>query len=221
MSTRLLSPTFLFRFSADCGYRRPLWSKTNGTDLDEAYRLPNLGGLNSQACFSEVRAGWSEEGIGFRLIVTGKSEPPETNPTRFESSDAIGIWIDTRNTQNIHRASRFCHRFLFLPAGGGRREEEAIGFMMRINRAKEDPKTFNSDFLPAKCTLNKRGYTLDGLIPAKQLSGFDPVEHHRIGFFYAVTDLQMGWNTWFNSPEFPFAEDPSLWGTLDLKPEKK
>ena len=29
------------------------------------------------------------------------------------------VWIDTRNTQNIHRAGRFCHRFAFLPVGAG------------------------------------------------------------------------------------------------------
>ena len=29
--------------------------------------------------------------------------------------------IDTRDVRNVHRATRFCHRFLFLPTGGGNR----------------------------------------------------------------------------------------------------
>jgi hypothetical protein len=43
------------------------------------------------------------------------------------------------------------------------------------------------------------------------------VEHPRLGFCYAVMDRELGWQTFTVGPEFPFAEDPSLWGTLELE----
>lgn len=217
MSSPLIAPTFLFRFSVPCRYKQTIWTK-EGSSLTPDYQLPKLGSLNGRKEFAELRAAWSDKGISFQLIVKGKSEPPMTNSTRIEASDALGIWIDTRNTQNIHRASRFCHRFVFLPGGGGgaRKDDEAYGFMMRINRAKDDPKTYGTQLLPAKCEVKKRGYVLDAVVPAQMLYGYDPSEHSKIGFFYAVSDLQLGWNTWFHGPDFPFAEDPSLWGTLEL-----
>jgi hypothetical protein len=31
-----------------------------------------------------------------------------------------------------------------------------------------------------------------------------------------VVDRELGWQTFTVGPEFPFVEDPSLWGTLEL-----
>ena len=218
MSSQLIPPSFLFRFEARCKHREKIWVN-NQAPLTPEFQVPGFAALNDRKDFAELRAAWSPKGLSFRLIVKGKSEPPYTNPTRIEASDALALWIDTRNTQNIHRASRFCHRFLFLPGGGGgaRKDDQAYGCMLRINRAKDDPKTYSAQLLPATCEIKKRGYVLDAVIPAQVLSGYDPEEHPKLGFFYAVTDLELGWNTWFHGPDFPFAEDPSLWGTLELK----
>lgn len=215
MNPVLVAPSFLFRFSAPCYYQQDLWSK-DGANLTPRHALTSFAALNGGREFAQVRMGWSEQGLAFRLTVKGKSEPPVSYPARLDASDAFGLWIDTRNTSGIHRASRFCHRFLFLPDGGDRKGDEAYGFMLRINRAKDDPKTYSSAMFPAKCSIKKTGYVLDGFVPSDALSGFDPVEYPRLGFFYAVADRELGWNTWSHGPEFPFAEDPSLWGTLEL-----
>jgi hypothetical protein len=37
-----------------------------------------------------------------------------------------------------------------------------------------------------------------------------------LGFSYAVMDRELGWQTFTVASEFPFDEDPSLWGTLEL-----
>jgi hypothetical protein len=60
------------------------------------------------------------------------------------------------------------------------------------------------------------GYLLQACVPAEALTGFDPAEHGRLGFTYAVVDRELGWQTFSIGPEFPFVEDPSLWGTLEL-----
>ncbi len=61
------------------------------------------------------------------------------------------------------------------------------------------------------------GYSLQVLIGAAGLTGFDPEEHPRLGFTYAVVDRELGWQTFSVGSEFPFQDDPSLWGTLDLR----
>jgi hypothetical protein len=59
------------------------------------------------------------------------------------------------------------------------------------------------------------GYLLAAHIPAAALTGFDSDEHPRLGFSYAV--IEHGWQTFTVGPEFPFVEDPSLRGELELK----
>lgn len=115
----LLPTRFLFRFSAACRYRDPLWT-AEGAGLDESYRLPQLAELEGRAAWADVRAAWSEAGLAFAVHVRGKKQPPWCREGRADDSDCLQIWIDTRDVHNVHRAGRFCHRFVFLPCGGGR-----------------------------------------------------------------------------------------------------
>ena len=76
-------------------------------------------------------------------------------------------------------------------------------------------------FAPAGSVLfkvhaKKSGYLLEAFLPAVALNGYDPDEHRRLGFFYAVHDTEMGEQTLGLDADFPFAEDPSLWSVLEL-----
>jgi hypothetical protein len=124
--------------------------------------------------------------------------------------------IDTRNTQSIHRASQFCHRFVFLPQGDGRLLGDPVAQLAEINRAKEQPKPVSPERLKKLSEKRIDGYLMQAFIPADAITGFDPNEHPRLGFSYAVTDREMGWQTFSLDPSFPFLSDPSLWGTLVL-----
>ena len=55
MSETLLPQRFLFRFSAPCHYRDPLW-KSGGARLEEVHRLVSLAELEDQAAIAEVSA---------------------------------------------------------------------------------------------------------------------------------------------------------------------
>ena len=132
------------------------------------------------------------------------------------TATACRFWIDTRDAHNIHRASRFCHRFIFLPSGGGQRLDQAVAELVPINRAKESPKPVAAGSLRVQSTKRHDGYLLHAFIPASTLTGYDPNETQRLGFSYAVVDRELGWQTFSVGPEFPFVEDPSLWGTLEL-----
>jgi len=148
--------------------------------------------------------------------VRGKELPPWCRDSKIEDSDGVQVWIDTRNTQNIHRAGRFCHRFAYLPAGAGRRLDEPVAALLAINRAKESPREIEPRQLRVRSERKTDGYLMEMHIPAETLTGFSPADQPALGFTYAVIDRELGWQTFGVGPELPFVEDPSLWGTLDL-----
>jgi hypothetical protein len=215
MTDQLVSPTMLFRFAAPCYRADSLWS-ASGVKLAEKHRLPCFGELEGKQPFADVRLAWSEQGLAMNVLVQGKEQPPWCRDSKIEDSDGVQVWIDTRNTQNIHRAGRFCHRFAFLPAGAGRRLDEPVAALLAINRAKESPREIEPRQLRVHCERKKDGYLLEMHLPAETLTGFNPADHPALGFSYAVIDRELGWQTFSVGQELPFTEDPSLWGTLDL-----
>jgi hypothetical protein len=215
MSETLISPTMLFRFAAPCFYTDARWS-ADGIKLGEKYRLPCFAELHGKQPFADVRLAWNEAQVLLNVTVRGKEQPPWCRDSRIDDSDGIQFWIDTRNTQNIHRAGRFCHRFAFLPIGAGRRLDEPLAVMLAINRAKESPREIDPRQLAIRGARLADGYSLAGAIPAAALTGYNPAEHPAIGFSYAVIDRELGWQPFTVGPELPFVDDPSLWGTLDL-----
>ena len=215
MSEVLMTPTMLFRFAAPCFYAPELWS-AGGIKLAEKHRLPCFGELEGKQPFADVRLAWSERGLAMTVQVRGKEQPPWCRDSKIEDSDGVQFWIDTRNTQNIHRAGRFCHRFAFLPAGAGRRLDEPVAALLAINRAKESPREIEPRQLRVRAERTKDGYLMEMHVPAETLTGYNPTDHRALGFTYAVIDRERGWQTFSVGQELPFVDDPSLWGTLDL-----
>lgn len=215
MSSQLLPTRFLFRFAAPCLYDPTLGAKAP-SELETPYRLPILGELEGQPAIADVRAAWSESGLGFSVRVEGKKHPNWCRETKLEDSDALQVWIDTRDTHNIHRASRFCHRFVFLPGGAGRNYNQPVADQLLVDRARENANPVRPGHL--QITLEKRigGYVMAVFIPAAALTGFNPTDHPRLGFTYFVFDRELGQQYFSLGSEFPFASDPSLWGTLEL-----
>lgn len=215
MSDALVPARFLFRFSLPCLYRPQLWTAT-GANLEEAHRLASLAELEGRSAGVDFRAAWSEAGLAVSIQVQGKRQPPWCRATRSEDSDGLQLWIDTRDVHNVHRASRFCHRFIFLPSGGGRRLDEPVAQMLPINRARELPRPVAAEQLRVRCQRRGNDYLLEALVPAEALTGFDPQEHPRLGFNYALIDRELGEHALSAGSPMPYAEDPSLWATLEL-----
>jgi hypothetical protein len=205
----------LFRFAAPCLRTDEKWSAA-GLKLAENHRLPCFAELSGKKSFADVRLAWNEQGIALNVIVRGKEQPPWCRDSRIDDSDGVQFFIDTRNTQNIHRAGRFCHRFAFLPVGSGRKLDEPLAVLLAINRAKESPREIDPGALKIRCQRLPDGYLIEGLIPAAALTGYSPADQPAIGFSYAAIDRELGWQTFSVGPELPFIDDPSLWGTLDL-----
>jgi hypothetical protein len=215
MSEKLLPARFLFRFAAPCLYDAALGSKPPA-ELPAQHRLPSLGELEAQGAFADVRAAWSEAGVALSVRVEGKKHPSWCRETRLEDSDALQVWIDTRDTHTIHRATRFCHRFAFLPGGAGRNFEQPVADQLLVDRARENANPVRPGQLQVASEKRVGGYVLAAFIPAAALTGFNPADHPRLGFTYFVFDRELGQQYFSLGSEFPFAADPSLWGTLEL-----
>jgi hypothetical protein len=212
---RLVDPTILFKFEVRLLRADLSWTK-RGLDLPPACRMPSFGALSGGPIFADLRIGWSTDGIGFTLKVAGKRAMPWCRDTRLDESDGLQLWMDTRNSPNIHRATQHCHRFLWLPAGGGPQRDRPVATIVPINRARANPKPIAAGSLLIHAAPKHDGYELSGLIPTKAMTGFDPIDQPRIGFYYAVNDRELGNQSLTLSDFFPVAEDPSLWGEAAL-----
>jgi hypothetical protein len=215
MSESLLPKRFLYRFSVPCLHRDPIWTGES-ENLDARHRLIALAELEGRPTPAEVRAAWSEAGLAFTVLVRGKRQAPWCRVNCPEDSDGVWLWIDTRDVHNVHRATRFCHAFLFLPVGGGNRLADPIGRWIPIHRARENPRPIDAEQLKLLSRRAKDGYVLDVFLPAAALTGYDPQEHPRLGFTYLVVDRELGEQTFSADRPMPFEEDPSLWATLEL-----
>ncbi len=213
---RLVPPTALFRFEIPCLAIENVWEPTGKCELDERYCIPDFGRLDDHQPFADLRFAWSRKGFAISLIVNGKKQMPWCRHSRLESSDGLTLWLSTRETDNIHRANRFCHQFVLLPCGRGPRLDQPIASHVMIQRATENSKTLPAGALQIRSQRRKDGYAIRAAIPSFALTGFDPDEHRRLGFFFAVLDQELGWQMLALSPEFPVASDPSLWATLQL-----
>jgi hypothetical protein len=215
MSNQLLAPSFLFRFAAPCLYAAPIWSP-KGKSLGEEYRLPSFTELDDVPQRVDVAAAWNEQGLCFNVTTSGKKQLPWCRENKIEDSDGFYVWVDTRDTHNIHRASRFCHQFVFLPGGTGSKLDEPIAEILAINRARESPKPLRRNLLQVVSHKLKDGYRLECFIPAEGLTGWEPSENPKLGFHWAVADREIGEHTFCCPPGLPYKEDPSVWGTLEL-----
>ena len=215
MNESLLPSRLLFRYSVPCRHQTPLWT-ARGVELSENYRLPDFGQLESQRAYADVRMAWSHDGLALDVHVAGKRLPAWCRDNRLEDSDSLQVWIDTRDTHNIHRASRFCHRFICLPAGGGRQYLEPVADQLLIDRARENARPVRPGQVQIRATLRADGYHLAAILPAGALTGYEPDEHPRLGFTYRLFDREFGEQTFSASSDFPFASDPSLWATVEL-----
>ncbi|MEM9185390.1 MAG: hypothetical protein AAGB00_02710 [Planctomycetota bacterium] len=218
----LLAPRFLFRFAVPLRRKSPIWSK-RGVTLDEGYRLPDLAALDAgtpsaEPRMADVRMAWDFDGLTLIVKVEGKQTPVWCRDSRLEDSDGLQVWIDTRATHNIHRASKFCHRFVFLPAGAGRGAAEPVADQLLINRARENAQPVRPRQLQVASKVKADAYAMAAHIPASALDGYDPTQYQSLGFHYQLIDRERGVQTFANGMEFPVDEDPSCWATLELQP---
>ena len=216
----LIPNRFLVRVAHPCPFvkdaPRQKDAKGHLFELPESARLDNFAALDEQKSFADVRLAWNDFGLAVQVEVKGKEQPAVGDAEKTRSSDGLWLFLDTRDARASHRASRFCHAFLFLAAGGGSEKDEPFIFQAKINRAQQDAPMANLAEIPFRGHRLKGGYRLEAFLPAAALNGFDPQEHPRLGVYYCVRDQELGDQFLSMGWDFPFADDPSLWEVLEL-----
>jgi len=216
----VLPTAFLFRYRFPVPYVSGMRSgRSARLNLPDDGRLPFPPAVDGVAPFATLTIGWNEDGLGLSVRVEGKQQLPQGSMRDAAESDGLQVWIDTRDTQSIHRAGRFCHHFCLLPTGGktpSKKKPQPVAVQLPIARARSDAPLVESQAIPVFARLFKDGYRLDAWLPAEALHGFDPEANPRLGFYYCIRDAELGTQTLSVAEEFPYTYDPSLWSTLEL-----
>lgn len=179
--------------------------------------LPSLSAeLAGQPKFGQVRLGVGRDALFFQADVQGKHKLPWCRESRVEDSDGLHVWLDTRNSREIHRATKYCHRFGFFPMGRGPKADLPFVGWAPINRARENPPPPPDDQVAIRARVSEGRYRLVAAMQFTALSGLDLNDFPTVGFYFAIADRELGWQSLALQPDLPVAENPSLWSQLLL-----
>jgi len=220
-ATSLIPQTFWFRLAIPCPRvdGLPKASELGRLlDLPESCRVVPTVALEGRSPWSEARVAWSPKGLALQFEVRGKLSKIRNAPYMADASDGVQIWIDTRDTRDVHRATRFCHRFSATLAPDKAKKSVAVKFEQKpIHRALADAPLARPEAIRARAEATKNGWRLELFLGAEALNGFDPETNRRLGLAYQVSDPDRGDEFLTVGRDFPIGEDPSLWATLELR----
>ena len=215
-----LDPRALAPEALDASYSAPFWSQIElAEDSPLAARARNRakGRERTNASLFDFRLAWLPTGLAFTTVVAGKSEQSIFLPTRLEHADSIRLCLDTRDVKESHRASRFCHRFVFYPTvAASPTESRPIAQWAPINRAKASPSPVDVSLFALASERRADGYAFSAFLPSGALTGYDAEEFNRIGLHYIVFDSEHGAFALQHYAPLPAEEDPSLWPSFEL-----
>jgi hypothetical protein len=203
-----------FRFEVPIHY----WDRRPHLDGDLTkwpgrFLVPPLGELEGARPYAAVYWAWNESGLYFAYHIARRWGPLRCDPNQWWKGDGARLCIDTRDTRDVKRGTRFCHFFYFLPQGGGRDGSRPIVGFHRMSRAKESPPVPDVSLIRV-CAVHRPGCcSFEAAIPASCLNGWDPAEHPRIGVFYKIKDSARGAQTLTVADDLGWNVDPSTWAT--------
>ena len=216
--TALIPNRFLFDFEFPLHYRANVPAIDGDlSDWSDADLLPQLSELDGREEFAEVWGCWNESGISIACRVTNKQRPLRCDPAEYWRGDNLRLCTDMRDARTVKRATRFCQQFFFLPTGGGARRDRPVAGVAKIKRAREDAPVVHPEQILIASRITRSGYTLEAHIPGECLSGYDPEEHPRIGFYYIVEDREYGQQYLTIGDDLYWYVDPSTWATAVLR----
>ncbi len=212
----LLDPTLLVRVKFRAHQLDRKFALRPETLPDEAI-LPSLSAeLAGEPKFAQVRMAIGTNALFFQLDVQGKKQLPWCRESRMEDSDGLHVWIDTRNSRDIHRATKYCYRLGLFAMGRGPKADLPFAGWAPINRARDNSQPPPDNLMVVRAAVQADRYRVVASVHFEALVGFDRQDFPVIGFYYGVQDRELGWQSLALQPTFPVAEDPSLWGQLQI-----
>jgi hypothetical protein len=222
MAKELLPQAFWFRLCAPCPRVNeiPRHGRREGLlDLPTTCVVANLSTLEQRVPWASVRAAWNPQGLGIAILAQTPAGLAARSADRPEGFADVNLWIDTRDTRDVSRATRFCHRFSArLTLAYDRKNLDVAISQRSIARAVADAPICSPGLLRTHAELSRTGWLLEVFLPAAALHGFDPDTNRRLGFAYQVSDHEREDQFIGVGRDFPIGENPSLWATLELQP---
>jgi len=215
----VVPPSLLCDFQLPIPQCQPPSKKKKGQllSLPENAELFLPASMNEGAIFASISAGWNPDGLAFSFRISGKPEPPTGRSSDLKRSDAILLWIDTRPSGNVHRATEYCHHFAALPTDEDHDDQPHVLVLpiaqQRDKKIESDPRR-----MLMRTHVTSAGYDFELWIPGTQLYGFREFSDiGRIGFYAVVQAAHLGEQPLEVDDSFPYSYDPSLWLHLELK----
>lgn len=213
---QLLDPSLLVRLRFKAARIDRAFAHRPETLPDEAI-LPSLNTeLSGELKFAQVRMAVGSNALFFQLDVQGKKQLPWCRESRLEDSDGLHVWLDVRNSRDVHRATKYCYRIGFFPMGRGPKADLPFAGWAPINRARENSQPPPDDRMAIRSALQADRYRVVAGLHFEALPGLELQDFPVVGFYYAVQDRELGWQSLALQPTLPVAEDPSLWGQLQI-----
>jgi hypothetical protein len=164
--------------------------------------------------FAQVRVAVGSNALFFQADIQGKRQLPWCRDSRLEDSDGLHIWIDTRHSREVQRATKYCHRYGFLPMGRGPKADLPYAGWAPINRARETSPQPPDDLLAIRARVADGRYRLIAAVHFDALHGIDVSDFPVIGCYFCILDRELGWQSLSMQPDMSSTENPSLWSEL-------
>ena len=213
----IVPPSFLFQYQLSVPRVDGLPKKKGKSlQLPDTARVFVPSSLNEGTAGLELKLGWNPDGLAIEIAVRGKKEETAGRRHDLKNSDVVYVFLDTRHTANVHRATEFCTALLILPSDEAADDKPTVQFVeiaqQRVTRREPDAKR-----VMVNIQNQSDGYLLNLWIPAAQMPGFDQIEEIcHLGFYIVVEDTELGQLPLSIGDDFPVAHDPSTWLQLNL-----
>ena len=213
----IVPPSFLFQYQLSVPRIDDLpRKKGRGLQLPDTARVFVPATMNDGVERLDVRLAWNPDGLGMELNVRGKKLEISGRRSDLKHSDYVLVFIDTRQTANVHRATKFCTALQILPSDEATHDQPTAQFIdiaqQRGTHCEQDAKS-----VVLAVELVNDGYRLELWIPAAQMPGFSEApEIGHLGFYVVVEDTELGQLPLSIGDDFPIAHDPSTWLQLNL-----
>ena len=213
----IVPPSFLFTYQLSVPRIDDLpRKKGRGLQLPDTARVFVPATMNDGVARLDVRLAWNPDGLGMELIVRGKKLEISGRRSDLKHSDHVLVFIDTRQTANVHRATQFCTALQILPSDEATHDQPTAQFIDIVQQRSTHREQDAKDVVLAVELVND-GYRLELWIPAAQMPGFaEAPEIGHLGFYVVVEDTELGQLPLSIGDDFPIAHDPSTWLQLNL-----
>jgi len=184
-------------------------------ELGKENSLPAMSSLSGGKQFAEMSVAWSLDGLLFQLTLKQAAGKTPTLPSTSASAKTqlFTIYVDTRWSPGVHRATSFCHRFDFLLNRPSKSTPTLRGHgeLTPIQRARAAPADIHPKDISVSTFFKPDGYQIKTFLNGETLTGYAPEEFQEIGIFYSITDSEWGNQIMARTLQSPFFEDPSVW----------